>query len=594
MTYADFLTKINNWREKRISARNFIIVTALIVGLVAGSAAVLLKVIVINMQRYLQTVLSHHNYTILLFLFPIVGILLTVFYVQRFRGGKLGRGVSNILIAIARKSSVIEKDKTYTHIITSALTVGFGGSAGLEAPIVVTGAAIGSNTANDLRLGQRERTLMLACGVAAGIAAIFNSPIAGVLFAAEVILTEFSIPFFIPLLIASATASVLSSFLFNERLFFLITKGWEFRALPFYILLGIISGLMSVYITRMSVSIEGRLKKWKKPYMKAIVAGSGLGLLIFLLPPLFGEGYFTIEFLLSGKYGDLVNNSPFIGWAGTPWLILLFAVVIIFIKVIATSLTIGGGGNGGIFAPSLFIGGMTGFAFAYLMKLAGIIELTTPNFIVAGMAGALSGVVHAPLTAIFLIAEITGGYVLFVPLMIVSALSYFIARYFEPHSIYARVLVAKGLHKRDRDANVLKRIKLRNMIETDFSPVTVTETLGELVDKIAHTKRNIFPVLDENGKLVGLVLLDNIREIMFNTELYDTTTMRDLMVKPPVVLNIDDEMANVLKKFERHHTWNLAVEEDGKYAGFVSKSAVFSRYRALLLKDQRKSEETLY
>lgn len=586
--FSELLEKINTWRHRHISNKNFLIVVSIIVGVVAGLAAILLKTFVHYIQQFLRWILEDEKFNFLLFAFPLIGILLTVYYVQRFRKGKLGRGVSNILISIAKRSSNIERDKTYSHIITSALTVGFGGSAGLEAPIVVTGAAIGSVSARDLKMNYRERTLMLACGVAAGISAIFNSPIAGVLFAVEVILVEFSLPAFVPLLIASATASVLSNLLYKDQLFFLITKSWQMSAVPFYVLLAFLMGLMSVYIIRMSGFVEKVFKSKKQPYLKAAIGGVVLGLMIFVLPPLYGEGYYTVSNLLSGNYERLLDNSLFFGLSDSPWFIVLVAFVIILVKVVATSVTIGSGGNGGMFAPSLFIGALTGFIFAHALNLTGWVELTTPNFIVAGMAGALSGVMHAPLTAIFLIAEITGGYILFVPLMIVSAISFLITRYFEPYSIYMKALVRRGLHKHDKDKIVLNKIKLKNMVETDFVSVTPENTLGELVEKISHSKRNIFPVLDEDGHLQGIVLLDSIREVMFHHEKYSSIRVRDLMTQPPVILDVNEEMHLVMKKFDAYNSWNLPVTEANKYIGFVSKSAIFTKYRHLLI---RQSEQ---
>jgi CIC family chloride channel protein len=578
------LAAIHVWRTKHVSNNTFVIVISIVVGVVAGLAAITLKILVHNIQLALRTVLENPSFNFLLFVFPLIGILLTVYYVQRFRKGKLGRGIGNVLLSVAKRSSKIERDKTYSHLISSALTIGFGGSAGLEAPIVVTGAAIGSNTAKDLKMNYRERTLMLACGVAAGISAIFNSPIAGVLFAIEVILSEFTIPAFIPILIASATASVLSTLLYKEKLFFLISKGWAMNAIPFYIVLGILMGLLSVYVTRTAVKTEKIFDKRKKTYQKAIAGGLILGVMIFILPPLYGEGYFTIANLLEGKYEILLNNSFFTAFSGNQWFIVLVALIIVFVKIIATSVTIGAGGNGGIFAPSLFIGALAGFSFAHLINLLGIVELTESNFIVAAMAGALSGVVHAPLTGIFLIAEITGGYALFVPLMIVSSLSFLISRYFEPYSIYSRKLVEQGFHNKDRDRIVLNRIKLKNMLESDFVSVTSSETLGQLIEKIAHSRRNVFPVLDKQGRLEGIILLDNIREVMFHHEQYDKTHVKELMTQPPCILDIHEEMFDVVKKFDGFDVWNLPVSEGDQYVGFVSKSTIFAKYRTLLIK----------
>ena len=578
------LSKIHNWRISHISNNTFLILVAIIVGVVAGLAAILLKIVVHKIQHLLRLILENHSFNFLLFIFPLIGILLTVFYVQRFRKGKIGRGVSSILISIAKRSSNMERDKTYSHMISSAFTIGFGGSAGLEAPIVVTGAAIGSNTARDLKMNYRERTLMLACGVAAGISAIFNSPIAGVLFAAEVILSEFTVPAFIPILISSATAAVLSNLLYKGQLFFLITKGWNMNAIPFYIVLGVLMGIISVYVTRVAIRGEELFRSKKRPYQKAVIGGALLGLMIFLLPPLYGEGYYSVEYLLEGKYQMLLDSSLFTGFANNEWFIVLIAVIIILVKIIATSLTIGAGGNGGIFAPSLFIGAMTGFVFAHIVNLLGFMHLTEPNFIVAAMAGALSGVVHAPLTGIFLIAEITGGYVLFVPLMIVSSLSFLIARHFEPYSIYARKLVEKGLHKKSKDRMTLSRIKLKNILDTDFIAVRPSDTLGQLVERIEHSKRNIFPVLDATGQLHGEILLDNIRELMFHQEHYDYKIISDLMTQPPCIIDINEDVYIVMKKFENFSALILPVTEENAFIGFVDKSTVFTKYRSLLIK----------
>lgn len=578
------LNKVLEWRERHISNKNFIILASILVGILAGLAAVLLKSIVHYIQELLseQEDVMFHNYMYLIY--PLIGILLTVFYVQFFRNGQLGRGIGNILYSISRRGANVERDKTYSHIISSALTVGFGGSAGLESPIVVTGSAIGANTGRVLRLNYKERTLLLACGASAGIAAVFNSPIAGVLFALEVLLAEFTIPYFIPLLIATATASLISNMLYSGQLFFLITSGWDINAIPFYVALGVICGLTSVYMTRTILWVEGGLNKWNNIWLKAISGGVLLGILIFFLPPLYGEGYTTVEQLLQGAISKVFNNSLFYGYSGNPWVVLAVFGTIIPVKIIATSITTGSGGNGGVFAPSLFTGAFVGFFFVFLLNTLGLMELNMANFIVVGMAGVLSGVNHAPLTAIFLIAEITGGYILFVPLMIVSAFSYFIARYFEPYTVYTKKLAERGdLIAHDKDKVVLNQMRLKNLLETDFIPVKKDDSLGELIDVVAHSKRNIFPVLDNDNRLLGLITLDTIREVMFKSDLYDTVHVKDLMFPPQTVILADEEMVEVMKKFERYNAWNLPVIEEGKYIGFVSKSHIFTRYRGMLI-----------
>lgn len=592
MTWEFILRKIADWRHNRVSDRNFLIVASLIIGTVVGIAALLLKMTVHRIEQTLQEIQADGK-GFLFFIFPVIGILLTVLYVQRFRGGKLGRGVDQILYAVLRKGGLVERDKMYSHWISSAITVGFGGSAGLEAPIVVTGSAIGSNIATELGLTKHQRTVLLAAGAAAGIAAVFNCPIAGVIFAVEVLLVEFSIPVFIPLLIAAATASVWSELLYKDRLFYLVTQEWQVKAIPFYALLGVVTGLVSVYKARVIYYAENFFARQKHPWRKAVVAGTILGFLIFLLPPLYGEGYVTISNLFAGKSSFLLANSPFHNLRYQEWAILLFAVLIILLKVFATMLTTGAGGNGGIFAPSLFTGGVTGFAFAYLVNLTGLVELTTANFVAAGMAGVLSGVIHAPLTGIFLIAEITGGYSLFVPLMIVSAFSFFIARYFEPYSVYTKRLARKGIWaEAEKDRTVLLQMHTDDLMETDFTTVLPTDSLGTLVAVVAKSRRNLFPVLDAEGRFLGVVLLDDIRSTMFRTDLYSTTLVKNLMIKPTMLIEAGEDMHSVMQKFESSGAWNLPVVQKGRYLGFISKSAVFSKYRSLLLDQLAQSAQT--
>ncbi|MEO6884185.1 MAG: chloride channel protein [Bacteroidia bacterium] len=585
------LHTFSEWRLRHISNRNFLLILSVFVGVLAGLASVILKLSAHEIETFLDFI-GRKNYPYIFFLLPLIGILLTVLYVQIFRKGKIGRGISSILFAIHKKSSRIEKDKLYSHIISSAITVGFGGSVGLEAPIVVTGAAIGSNTSKAFGLHYKERTLLLACGAAAGIGAVFNCPIAGVLFAVEVLLSEFSIPSFIPLLMASATASVVSQLLYQSKLFYLVTDSWDLKAIPFYVLLGLITGILSVYVTRMMRYTEEFFKSKKHPYRKVLTGGILLSVLIFLFPPLYGEGYKIVEMLLEGKFHQILDNTFFAG-SNNEWLMVIVAALIVLVKPIATSLTLGGGGNGGIFAPSLFLGAVFGFAFAHTVNMLGIYHLTEANFIVVAMAGILSGVIHIPLTAIFLIAEITGGYILLVPLMIVSAISYFIIRYFEPYSFYMKQLARKGhLPTNDKDKLVLNRMHIDELVEKDFVSVPVEASLGELVHVIAHSKRNIFPVLSEDGRLAGVILLDNVREQMFQTEKYDQIFVKDLMFQPPASIDVKEKMFSVMHKFEEFNSWNLPVLDDTKYIGFVSKSAVFTKYRELLLKQAKRAEQS--
>ncbi|QOJ28057.1 MAG: chloride channel protein [Ignavibacteriales bacterium] len=560
-------------------ARNVIFV-AIIIGIVSGLAAVVLK----STVHFIQSLLisrkeSDYGYWLFL-LYPLAGILLTAIYIRFFHGGVFDKGVGNILFAIFKKASKIERHKTYSHLLTSGVTVGFGGSVGLEAPIVITGAAIGSNVGNYFRLSYKQKTLMLACGAAAGIAAIFNSPVAGVLFAVEALLFGVTVSSFVPLLISAATAAVVSKILYSGQPFHLITSGWEVQAIPFYILLGLFTGLISLYMTRTTLYLEEKFSGIKSYWRKAIIGGLSLGALIFIFPPLYGEGYDSINFLFSEKAVLLFDNSLFHQWKYVPAVILIYLAGIIAVKILATSLTLASGGNGGIFAPSLFTGAVTGYFFAYAVNLTGLVELNVVNFTAVAMAGILSGVIQAPLTAIFLIAEITGGYALIVPLMIVSAISFFFIRYFEKYSIYTKKLAEAGvIDPENKEVTAVSNINIEEIIERNFTPVSPDASLGELVEVIAHTTRNIFPVVNESGKLMGIVYLDDIREIMFNQDLYSTLFVTDMMSRSLVTWDISEPVQNAIHKFEKHNVWNIPVTREGKYDGFISKSTLFSHYR---------------
>ncbi len=424
----------------KLPHRTLLILICILIGIVAGFSAYLLKG-VLNYVHYLIGLIENHGITnLFLIILPISGLLLTITYISIFHRNGLKKGISQILYSIKNESSVIERNQTYGHIFSSSLTIGFGGSAGFEAPIVATGSAIGSNIARYFKFVNEERVLLLASGAAAGISAIFNAPIAGVLFAIEVLIVDMAVMSFIPLLLASATAAIVSKVLFQSQLFVLITSGWKLSAIPIYIILGLISGLYSVFIIRQTICTEGLLAKIKNKWFRALFGGVLLSSCIFIFPSLFGEGYFTIQSILNLKKIQIVNESLF---SINEYLFPLSILALLFVKIYATSLTIGAGGNGGIFAPSLFMGGLLGYFIASSFNATGLLDLNVVNFTVVGMAGVLSGVIKIPLTAVFLIAEITGGYVLFIPLMIVSAISYFISSHFENKSVYTKVLEIK-------------------------------------------------------------------------------------------------------------------------------------------------------
>ncbi|MBE0646453.1 MAG: chloride channel protein [Bacteroidales bacterium] len=577
--------RLPEWMIEKLGDNTFLILASIVVGIISALAAVVLKIFVRFMHGVPDYFLKINHTPFLYLLFPLVGILLTVLFVQLFLKGNLERGLGSIIFSILRKSSYVDRSKTYTPIITSGITVGLGGSAGLEAPIVASASAIGANIAQALRLGYKERTLLLACGAASGIAAIFNSPIAGVIFAVEVLLIDLSVPLFIPLLISTATATILSKLLYSGQLFFLITTEWFLPALPYYILLGILCGFVSVYMTRTTLQIEGWFDARKQTWTKALLGGLALSLMIFLFPPLYGEGYTTITSLLNGSYQDIVTESFLFSWAESPWVLIAFGGTIILIKVIATSFTLGAGGNGGIFAPSLFTGAMTGFTLSFALNTLGMTRLQVSNFVAVGMAGIMAGVVHAPLTAIFLIAEITGGYMLFVPLMIVAAISFFISRYFEPYSIYTKNLTNKGYLMADsKDKNILNQLRLDDMIETGFVALKAHDNLGTLINAFTESQRNIFPVVDDNNLFIGVVHLAEVKKLMFRTELYNEVTIFELTNKEIMTLDVTEDVASALMKFENSDLWNIPVVDKGKYIGFISRSNMLSYYRKILKK----------
>ncbi|WP_299822161.1 chloride channel protein [uncultured Pontibacter sp.] len=576
------------WLRRHTSDREFMLLSSALVGLTAGLAAVVLKTLV----HYIHLLLAYGNRLLdqpyWLVVFPLVGILLTVFIVRVMFNGKIDRGTANILFNISQKSSMVERHKMYSHVLTSGITAGFGGSAGLESPIVVTGSAIGSNFGREYHLNYRDRTLLLASGAAAGIAAVFNAPIAGVLFAIEVLLIDISITAFIPLIISAVVGALCSKIILNEDILFSLGQREFFEAghLPFYVLLGLLTGIISVYYTRMALHVEELFEEYQsKVYTRAIVGGMLLGLLIMLFPPLFGEGYDSISLLESNNAALLLQDSWLAFFGTNEWLILGFIGALALVKVFATTITISSGGNGGNFAPSMFVGASTGYFFSKLMNMLQVSNLPINSFSMVGMAGILSGVMHAPLTAVFLIAEITGGYMLMIPLMIVAATSFAVVKYFEPYSLDTKKLAQKGqLLTHNKDRTILRIMQIKHLIETDFQEISPDATLGELVQVIAHSRRNLFPVVNAKQHLEGVILLENVREIMFKTEKYDTVKVKELMLKPPALVQHDDSMADVMKKFDESGAWNLPVLEGESYLGFVSKSSIFTKYRKLLIK----------
>lgn len=580
------LRKLLVWRLKHIPHKQFVLLLSLLIGIICGILSALLKTVVHKLQHLLTYNFNVEYSNYLYLAYPLIGILITVFFVRKINKEAVGHGISRVLFSISKKNSQIGRKKTYSYMISSVFTVGFGGSVGLEAPIVATGSSIASNLGRFFHLNYKTNTLLIGCGAAGAIASIFNAPIAGAIFAMEVLMLDLTMSSLIPLVLASISGAVTAQALFGDEILFSFPIVDSFNAsdLIFYVGLGLATGCTSLYFTKVNLWTEHKWDLLKSPYQKALAGGLVLGVLIFFFPPLFGEGYGTIKSLLTGNASELLNNSPFYFLNDSIWHIMLFMGITIFFKTFATSTTLGTGGIGGIFAPALFLGSITGNMFGKLINLTGIKEVSEMNFTLVGMAGIIAGVQHAPLTAIFLIAEITQGYELFLPLMITASTSFLFARHFEPHSVYTKHLHQKGaLITHDKDKAVLTLMKLDKLIEKDFCLIDANQNLGDLVSVVSQSKRNFFPVLDKDGGLEGIVGLNDIREIMFMPDQYEQVFVDTLMHIPEEILDYNESMDSVMEKFKSSGAWNLAVQKDGKYVGFMSKSKVFSAYRQMLL-----------
>jgi chloride channel protein, CIC family len=581
-----FITRIQIWMIRNLKHRQLLLTLSLIIGLLGGLAAIILKNAVYYTNAFLTGRLAMETGNVIFLAYPVLGILLTVLFTRYVIKDQITHGVSKVLHSISRKDSTLASHNSFSSMAASTLTVGFGGSVGLEAPIVLTGSSIGSNLGRFLRLNYKSVTLLMACGATGAIAGIFKSPIAAMIFSLEVLMLDLTMWSIIPLLISAVTGATIATLLLGPAVVFYFTVPETFfiNSLHWYILLGIFCGLVSVYFTWASLHVEGRLQKISSPWHRVLFGGILLGFLIFLFPPLYGEGYHTLRALLGGVATEVTEGSLIDGFHDNYWVLIGFLVLVLFFKVVAMAATTGSGGVGGIFAPSLFVGGVTGYVTASLLNNFGFVNVSERNFALVGMAGVMAGVMHAPLTAIFLIAEITGGYELFIPLIVTATISYITIIYFEPHSIYTKRLAAKGeLITHHKDKAVLTLFKMGPVIETDLKTVSPGDTLGDLVKVVSKSNRNMFPVVDEDNNLQGIVLLDNIRDIIFKPAQYDKITVADVMDMPPATVSPDESMESVMKKFEESGAWNLPVIEDKKYRGFISKSKIFSEYRKILL-----------
>lgn len=578
------MINIKTW-FKSLSERTTLMLLALVTGFCCGCMAVLLKKL-IEIIRGLLTGNLTTAWNWVYLLLPGVGMLISLLFVRYIIKDDIGHGVTKVLLAVSKEKSHIKPHNIWSSIAASSVTIGFGGSVGAEAPIVYSGAAIGSNIARWSGLPYKDITILLGCGAAGAVAGIFKAPLAGVLFTLEILLFNISMTSILPILVSSLTATVVSYlFMDNTLAFSASLETFSMGNMPYYLVLGVFCGLMSLYFLRMTLWTEDRMKSIARPFVRWIVGASLLGLLIFLFPPLYGEGYDSLGLMLNNSAVDVAGGIFGTGGriAGS-WGILAFFAAILLLKVFATALTNSGGGIGGTFGPTLFAGGVAGFVIARLINMTGIHVVPEANFVLVGMAGMMAGVMQAPLTAIFLIAEITGGYSLLLPLIATSAISFATMRHFEPYSIYSKRIARQGaLLTHDSDRAVLTLMSVKDVIETDFATIRIDGCLGDVTRRVAHSKRNIFPVVDGENHILGIIYLDDIRELMFETEKYRSVKVADLLKRVPASVTCDEQMESVMHKFDVTGAWNLpVVDEYDSYIGFVSKSKIFSSYREQL------------
>ncbi len=573
------------WRLRNMSDRSFMLILSIIVGILAGLTAWLLKTGVFHMHNYFKNDLEFNPANYRLILYPFIGIAITVLFKEYILSDHIRHNISSILHAIAKRNSLMRLHKIYSSIVGAIVTAGFGGSIGLESPIISSGSSIGSNIGKVCRLNYKGITTLLGCGAAGAIAAIFNTPIAGIVFALEVLLLDMNRYSLIPLLMASVSGAITTELLFADAIFFEFTIVQPFlvKHIAYFVLFGILAGVTSYYFTRLFLNIESLFDKIEKKYLKLLIGAPALGLLIYLFPALYGEGFDVIKSMLAGEARVIFSESLFAGFIDTAWIFGAFFLALILLKVIATALTLGAGGIGGIFAPSLFTGGTLGFLFAWMNNQFFNEHLSESNFALVGMASVLGGVLQAPLTGIFLIAEITSGYELIVPLMLATTISYVTSKFLISNSIITMQLAKRGeLITHDKDKAVLHFLDVKSLIETDFFPINDEAKLKGLIKAISISKRNIFPIINSDGYLIGIILLDEVREIMFNKKWHNTPIV-NLMQMPPAIIDIDENMKTVMNKFNESGAWNLPVCAKGRYIGFISKSKLFSAYRAQLI-----------
>ena len=577
---------------RRLSNQQIMMLLAVVVGVLAGLGTYLFEMLLHGIKSGLIRWFPVDSAHILFLIYPAVGIILATLFVKYIVRDNISEGVTRVLYAMSRRNSRIARHNCWTSIVGGATTIGFGGSVGPEAPIVLTGAAIGSNVGRIARLNYKHTTLLLCCGAGATLAAIFKAPITGVVFVLEILMLDITAGSVIPLLIASITATTMAFMLRGFDPILAVTlapaDAFELWQIPLFILLGVLCGLMAWYFTSMNSRVGGFFKSIDKQYKKWLWGGAILGILIFVFPPLYGEGYEGFTSLMHGNAQELFNNSLFYRFRDIDWVIILFVIATMFFKVIAMSTTNAAGGVGGTFAPSLFVGAFTGASLALVCNTLFGWEVSIVSFTLVGMAGVMSGVMNAPLTSIFLIAELSNGYGLFIPLMITACISFAVDYYLDPDSIYTKQLRQKGeLLTHDKDQSVFVFLKLEELMETDFLRIKENMTLGDIVHIISTARRNIFPVIDNFGRLIGVVQLDDLREDMFKHEKYGHP-ISDYMIPPPDKIIEHEAILSVMEKFEDKHAWMLpVVDKQGRYLGFISKSRILNAYREQLVKIQQ-------
>jgi len=586
MSIYRFLSKKFYKRAINIDQVNLVYLLSFIVGLLSALAAAVLKNAIHYTHNILTSGITSESGSYLYLAYPITGMLLALLFVRFIIKDNISHGISRILYAISKKRSHLKTHNVWSSVVASTLTIGFGGSVGAEAPIVLTGSSIGSAIGRFFKLNYKNITLLVGCGAAGAISGIFKAPIAGILFTLEILMLDLTISSVVPLLISSVTAASVAYFLMGDRVLFTfnIVGAFNISNIPWYMLLGVISGILSLYFSKMTLFLESNYEKVRNVYLRLVIGGVVLGGLIYLFPPFYGEGYDSIMSLLQGNADAVFSSNVFDGFSDKYLVMILFMLGLILLKVVASSSTNGAGGVGGIFAPTLFIGGINGYFVASMLRKFLNADIPDNRFVLVGMAGLMAGVMHAPLTSIFLIAEITGGYNLLIPLIITATAAFITTRTFEKHSIYHVQLAKRGeLITHDKDKAVLTFMDWKKEIETDLLKVRATDSLGDLIRVISKSKRNLFPVVDEYNILEGVVSLDDVREIMFRHELYQTTFVKDLMSIPPSYVDKKENIEKVMEEFRKTGAWNLPVLDNGYYVGFISKSRIYATYRELLI-----------